>query len=332
MFYVVTYATHSERYFDILKQSCPEITVLGMGTKWTGFIDKIAAVRDFCRTKNPDDIVCFVDGFDSVVLDSKELEKKFVKMDKDLVVSSGSVICDNFTKYLIDKMFSTCKKDGSTLSSGMYIGKAQAVIDFWSDFTGGDDQEYATQHCDDIYVDTQNELFYNTGCDQNKLEVRNGKVYKDGVSIPVMSAPGGHSGLNPILKKLGYKDIPEFSVDMKKRLKTYGKYFLPEIMWLIVSLALLFKLPNKRIAIVAVLVLFFEVLNYEVHVKHLESNKIVPTLLDIVYLSIIFSFPFLVRIYPANMIILLVACVLFYPGVSFTKRMKYLVNKDIKYE
>ena len=40
---IITYATHEERYFSILKESCPDIVVLGHGKKWNGFKDKVLA-------------------------------------------------------------------------------------------------------------------------------------------------------------------------------------------------------------------------------------------------------------------------------------------------
>jgi hypothetical protein len=44
------------------------IKVLGWGTKWNGFSDKSKGLVEHLKTKNDDDdIVVFVDGFDSKV-------------------------------------------------------------------------------------------------------------------------------------------------------------------------------------------------------------------------------------------------------------------------
>ena len=57
MLYIVTYATHSERYLPVLKQSCPDLVVLGMGEKWYGWKQRIDAYVHFCK-KHPHDIIC----------------------------------------------------------------------------------------------------------------------------------------------------------------------------------------------------------------------------------------------------------------------------------
>lgn len=69
MFYIITYASHSENYFELLK-TYPELIILGYGKKWNGFQDKINATVSFCKKIKKDDIVCFVDGFDSIILES----------------------------------------------------------------------------------------------------------------------------------------------------------------------------------------------------------------------------------------------------------------------
>jgi hypothetical protein len=113
MIYIVTYATHNERYFDILKQSCPDIIVLGYGKKWNGFSDKVNAVVEFCKSKNPDDIVCFVDGFDSIILSSKEeILEKYKKFNAPLVFSKDIPNITTIHKYIKDKIFyGRCKEE-----------------------------------------------------------------------------------------------------------------------------------------------------------------------------------------------------------------------------
>ena len=52
MLNIITYATHNERYFENLKESYPNIIVLGWKTKWNGFYDKVRGVMNFCKDKN----------------------------------------------------------------------------------------------------------------------------------------------------------------------------------------------------------------------------------------------------------------------------------------
>jgi hypothetical protein len=290
MLYIVTYATHSERYFDVLKESCPDITVLGMGTKWNGFGDKAKGVSDFCKSKNPDDLVCFVDGFDSVIIEKVEIEKRYKKLGHELVVSSPKSIRSVLEKYVSDKLFSSCAEDGARLNSGMYIGTARSIIKLWSGFEdGGDDQLHVTKKCKDVYIDIDNLLFYNYSA-SDSVEVREGKLYKEGdISIPIVSCPA-HGNINNILVKIGYSNLPDIKVDYVYRLKTYGKLFLPEILWILASILLLFKLHNKKLAVFISFVSLLEVINFEVHVKHLDIHgvrKILFSLLDFLHISII---------------------------------------------
>ena len=291
MLYIVTYATHSERYFDVLKKSCPGIIVLGMGTKWNGFGDKAKGVSEFCKTVKPDDLVCFVDGFDSVVLEKDEIEKRYRELGQELVVSSPKSIRSVLEKYVSDKLFSSCAEDGGRINSGMYIGTANSIIQLWTGFEeGGDDQLHVTKKCKHVYIDTENKLFYNYSA-SDSAEVREGKLYKEGQNahIPIISCPA-HGNLNNLLGKIGYSNLPDIKVDYGYRIKTYGKLFLPEIVWLVVSILLLLKLRNKKLAILISFVSLLEVINFEVHVKHLDIHgvrKILYSLLDFLHISIV---------------------------------------------
>lgn len=65
MIHYVCVATKSKLYFPYLKQLLPELTVLGMGTKWKGFIMKYELLGEYLKILNNDnDIVCFIDAYD----------------------------------------------------------------------------------------------------------------------------------------------------------------------------------------------------------------------------------------------------------------------------
>ena len=79
---LITVATHSEAYFPYLKQSCEknnaDLIVLGWGKKWDGYITKLKLVMNYCKSLEDDDIICFVDSFDVIMLRPiNELEKAF---------------------------------------------------------------------------------------------------------------------------------------------------------------------------------------------------------------------------------------------------------------
>jgi len=67
--HVLTFATHKEGTFDDIinnKFNIP-IKVLGYGQKWTGFRMKFDYVYDYIQDLNDNEIVFFIDGFDSYI-------------------------------------------------------------------------------------------------------------------------------------------------------------------------------------------------------------------------------------------------------------------------
>lgn len=70
--HVITVATHKERYFDVLVQSAKkmnvDMVVLGMNQKWEGFHMKYTLVDEYIKDLPPDDIIVFLDAFDSLIL------------------------------------------------------------------------------------------------------------------------------------------------------------------------------------------------------------------------------------------------------------------------
>ena len=337
MVYIVTYATHSERYFDTLKQNCPGLIVLGYGEKWNGFYGKCLSVLEFCKSKDPDDVVCVIDGFDSIVLDSDIIEERYRELGKDLVFSKEGSVCGVIDKYLMDKIFSSCKSTRNRVNAGLYIGRTASIIEFWKDYKGGDDQQYVTSRCDQVYVDITHRIFYNyTPVDA--LEIKDGKLYKDSEHIPIMGAPGGRD-MRPILIKLGY-DVPEIPTNdyIFRSIKTYAKLFIPEIIWFVVTILLFLKIPNKKFALLISTILFLSVINFEVYIKHEDvsgSKKIVQALVDTIYVS---SFPIILwlMVHSKNLrniaiLDILILSIMFIPMISIDTRIQYLYNKDAIY-
>ena len=85
---LVTYATHSEGSFEELLNSGYPIEVLGWGTKWNGFMDKFQGVKSYLDTLEDDEIVVFLDGFDSMInKDLSDLTNRFASLDCEVLVS-----------------------------------------------------------------------------------------------------------------------------------------------------------------------------------------------------------------------------------------------------
>lgn len=284
MLYIITYATHSERYFDILKDH-PEIIVLGWGKKWEGFHNKVWATVEFCKSKSPDDIVCFVDGFDSVILSNKnELLNKYKKIGKPLIMSEDMNSQYVIVKFAQDKVFGKCKN--IRLNSGMYIGTCESIINFWENFPRmEDDQTFATKKCrivDYLHIDTQQDLFFNYTSNDSIHFQKNRITVNNKGSPCVISAPANQN-INHILKRTGYTVLPEIKIDFYYRISTYFKELQMELYLILIILCIAYFIPDKGIAFKICILLFSIYLEYELFTKHLDLpfyKKVLYTLLD----------------------------------------------------
>jgi len=96
--HLVTVATHSERYLPVLeKQSRDkniELVKLGIGKKYIGHFMKDLEMIEYLKSDNvnDDDIVAFVDGFDTLLLSEKdEIVQKFKDFNCQLLLSIENV-------------------------------------------------------------------------------------------------------------------------------------------------------------------------------------------------------------------------------------------------
>lgn len=205
---LVTVATHSERYFPILLESCNrydiDLTVLGWNQKWGGFMMKYDLMKEYLDSLQDTDIVCFVDAYDVIVLQPlDELERKFISMNANIVVAYDTGI---FHKYI----FGTCK--GLRINSGTYIGYvcslkqmlSQMCIENNCKSKSLDDQRVLTMYCknNDIKVDIESKMFftkkYNTKC-----KIIDKKVIYNNSYPCILHGPGNHN-MDDILRQLGY--------------------------------------------------------------------------------------------------------------------------------
>lgn len=228
MFYLITYATHDERYFKFIKNRVHK--VLGFGKTWNGFHDKVKAVIEFCESVEPDDIVCFVDGFDSMILGTdQEILAAYKSLEQDLVFSLEKTI--NYTlltTYSMNKNFGECIEN--RLNSGLYIGRAQTIAQFWVDMKQGqDDQRYACAK--NPFVDRDNRLFYNySKLDKDVTRDADGFIYKGDRKVLIIGMPGNENIRTDVVVKHKYMRI----------LKAYAKNYIPEILFLCVFIYVLY--------------------------------------------------------------------------------------------
>jgi hypothetical protein len=297
--YIITYATHTERYLTTLKESCPDLVVLGYGKKWKGLGDKVLATLEFCR-QHPDDIICFIDGFDSVVLSSKdEILQKYKSLQTPLVMSHGAK-GGVFLKYMQDKVFGKCKN--IRLNSGMFIGTSESIIEFWKDYKYGNDQTYATQQCKkfNMKIDVNHDIFYNYSS-YDDIVVKNDKLYVNGIETCVISCPG-NSNINPYLKQLGYSP-PEIEINYKDKINTYLKAFLPEMIVFLFA-CICFCTCSFPIAIGVSILLFTTLVEYELNIKHYPISmfyKMICLQVDLLHVVVWMTFGYLMLNFTCNM-------------------------------
>jgi hypothetical protein len=165
---IVTYANKSQGMFEELvnNEFNVPIKVLGWGTKWNGYSDKSKGVIKHLETKRDDDIVVFLDGFDT----------KINRMPNDLVELFKSYECrvllskdsQNYGKTIQKVIFGSCKSYG-TANAGMYMGYAkelQRVLKDEAELACKDDQRNLNEICeryDFIKIDEDERIFKNIG-------------------------------------------------------------------------------------------------------------------------------------------------------------------------
>jgi len=210
---IVTYATHSEGTFDTLVNSGYDIKVIGWGTKWNGFMDKFKGVLSYLETQADDEIIIFIDGFDTIINKNLDgLEQEFINMDCKVLYShdvSFQFLPSFISKYIQTKVFGTCKNN-KTINTGLYMGyckELKIILKTILKTDIDDDQRAVNSLCSQfpfLKIDTQNIIFENCSSKNN-----NSNAYF--IQFP------GTITFNRIVRS-----VPE-----------YSKYFVVEILILI---------------------------------------------------------------------------------------------------
>jgi hypothetical protein len=165
---IVTYANKSFGLFEQLihNKFDVKIKVLGMGTKWNGYLDKSRGLVEYLKTKKDDDIVVYVDGFDSLVnRDPSDVEELFKKYDCKVLMSRNPI--DPVSEVFGMVAFGRCGDSGETGSAGLFMGYAKELTQLLEDVLEmecGDDQVNMNTLCskhDYIKVDKDEVIFKN---------------------------------------------------------------------------------------------------------------------------------------------------------------------------
>ena len=219
--YYVTYATHSFGMFEELvnNEFNIKITVLGYGKKWNGFMDKINGVMKFSKTINDNDIIVFIDGFDSKVnKNTSGLLNEFYKYNCDILVSSDPSNKNNYFRYYASKRVFGIADGDTIVNSGLYMGYAKAINKLCKELLEKNilDDQKGFNKCFDkqsMKIDYDDKIFHNI-------------TYKSTISSAYfVSYP---SAVNA--------NVGEKIIRYKRAIGEYWRYFIPEIILLLVIL------------------------------------------------------------------------------------------------
>ena len=163
---IVTYANKSFGLFEELIHNTFDVPVkvLGWGKKWNGYSDKSKGLLEYIReAKNDDDLIIFIDGFDSKINKTIENVKDiFDSYDCKVLFSKDP---ESFSKLVTRTIFPTC--GNAVANAGMYGGYVKYLKIILTDElnrTCQDDQVNFNTMCnqyDFIKVDEEQRLFEN---------------------------------------------------------------------------------------------------------------------------------------------------------------------------
>lgn len=177
---LLTVVTHSERYYPYLslsaKRNGHELITLGWGQKWQGFAWRFDLIKKYLETLATDEIICFVDGYDVLVLeDPATIENKFknaIGNSREKVLISKEQgprgFLNTALSYIGNLIFMKCKDE--SINAGTYIGYSSAILKLFKEINSEfevtpdlDDQailqEFCVRHQDRVLIDNDSKIF-----------------------------------------------------------------------------------------------------------------------------------------------------------------------------
>ena len=293
--HIVTVANKSEKYYEILKESCIrngcKLTTLGFNEKWGGFLWIYEKTQKFLKTVDPNDIVVVIDGFDVIMNEHIDVFKtKYEKFGKSIILSV--IYNSNTVKFFEKRIFGSIKYQGSEywLCAGLCAGKAKDLIEMFDlmnikEFKINDNQLLLTKFIknnsnfvnDKIAFDTKMEIFTNAARptfkdyinkDDRSLTIscKDGKILNNlGTASTFVHGPGGVD-LKQYLEKIGYTNIP--NVSSNPQVNHYLGLFIGGMFWydwVVVFIIL--------IALVFVIIMVVKLVKHKLKKRKLKKSK-----------------------------------------------------------
>ena len=215
MIHILTYATHANGTFEELIKN-PfgiNVKVIGWGSPWKGFSDKFKGVRKYIENLSDEDIIVFLDGWDTIInKDPSKVEELFKRINCDILVSKE--VKRNPVSPLI---FGNCL-NGVPANSGMYMGKVHSVkkmLDLILTQKCKDDQVNLNKFCSKIE---------HLKIDEDEIIFQNTTTTNENPSGIFVSFPGSSKGRT--IRAI--KDYLQFLINYIILLIILGIYFFPK--------------------------------------------------------------------------------------------------------
>lgn len=232
---LVTVVTHSEGYFPWLLQSCERfgasLTVLGWGEKWNGYAWRLKLMSDYLSTLKPTEVVCFIDGYDVILLRPlQELQAVFLELKQNHAFKIAVALERPLTKMTqLGAYISFGACNNRLLNAGTYIGFVQDlqeiirnVYNVNPDFQA-DDQQLLLKYCrkspQDIYIDVHSKMFLTL---INPTQDINLQAQALSGNKPCIFHGAYCTDMNMLIRALGYT----MSVQDRRQLVAYNKQML----------------------------------------------------------------------------------------------------------
>lgn len=256
---VITYATGNAQYFNELQESAIKfnynLTVLGMGNEWKGFIDKLTHIYKYIsETLDDSDIVMCIDAYDVIFCrDSSEFEKIYMenfdyenKILFNAEALSNSFIMNEFWYKKFNPPNKTETKDFKYkyLNAGVCIGMVKNVKAMMADILGRegitDDQveimKTYSQNDTNIEIDHGCKLFNTVSCLNNDLVLNEScGIYNSHTSTYpcLIHGPGQYTTIDTYVNWAGLNSVYKKS-NLKRNLSILLNYYFDYIVAIIV--------------------------------------------------------------------------------------------------
>lgn len=222
--HLVTVATHSEGYLPVLEKQSEDkglkLEKLAFGKKfkhWEHAI-KDEEMMEYLKTIPSEDVVIFVDGFDSLMLgDVDEIKRKFDRCGAELLLSVENVT--PWLSYIHAAVFE--RVFGKYINTGLYMGRAGFLLNFLKNMYSRPDYDRESNQVnwcnylhtlrrsgkfDGIKLDNDSDIFLNHSFTTSNYPRLKDKRIHLGNSKPCFIQGNGREDMSYIIKATGYSD------------------------------------------------------------------------------------------------------------------------------